>query len=224
MATPHAAAVAALMFQADAPLTPDDVEATLETTGVSIIDARNGYAIPRIDAQAAVQAVASIPTPLPTPMPVSWVISGSITLQGRDGYSDTLVTLLASPCYTQSLATTSSLTDAMHARTNIHGGFTINVSTALESGCLHAARSGYLTGQVHLSAPEYTLELMAGDITGDNRIDIFDLVGGAALFGTTDVQGDFNTDGEVNILDLAIVASNYGKVGLSPSINKSYIY
>lgn len=64
-AAPTAAGVAALLLQARPALSPDQLEALLETTGVPLADVRgNGFTYPRIDALAAVQAaLATLPAP-----------------------------------------------------------------------------------------------------------------------------------------------------------------
>ena len=54
-ASPHAAAVAALVMEADPGLDPETVELRLENTGKPIYDSRNGLTFPRIDALAAIQ-------------------------------------------------------------------------------------------------------------------------------------------------------------------------
>jgi subtilisin family serine protease len=54
---PEAAAVAALLLEARPSLSPDQVEAALKNTGVSITDTRNGLPFRRIDAKAAVDSV-----------------------------------------------------------------------------------------------------------------------------------------------------------------------
>ena len=59
MASPHAAAVSALMLQAYPSLAPAEIESALERTGVPITDRRTGRVTPRIDALAAVTRVIS---------------------------------------------------------------------------------------------------------------------------------------------------------------------
>jgi subtilisin family serine protease len=54
-ATPHAAALAAILFGIDPTLTPDAVESILKNTGKPLLDPRNGVLTPRVDALAAVQ-------------------------------------------------------------------------------------------------------------------------------------------------------------------------
>ena len=55
-ASPHAAAVAALMLQANPSLDPQLIETRMEISGVAVIDQRTGSTFPRIDALAAIQA------------------------------------------------------------------------------------------------------------------------------------------------------------------------
>ncbi|HEU0092031.1 MAG TPA: S8 family serine peptidase [Vicinamibacteria bacterium] len=56
-ACPVAAGVAALMLSIHPGLSPDALEAALKSTGVTVIDARNGLSFRRIDAKSAVDAV-----------------------------------------------------------------------------------------------------------------------------------------------------------------------
>jgi hypothetical protein len=53
-------------------------------------------------------------------------------------------------------------------------------------------------------------------VTGDGKVDIFDLVLVAQNFGKTsgfDSRADANDDGKVDIFDLVIVAQNFGRGG-----------
>src|SRR5262245_55946826 len=61
MATPHAAGLAALIFSAQPGLTADTVEQVMRTTGVPVLDPRNGLTRPRVDAWAAIAEVAGPP-------------------------------------------------------------------------------------------------------------------------------------------------------------------
>lgn len=56
-AAPHVSGAAAVLMQVDSQLTPAQIESTLKSTGVSIFDARNSTIYPRIDLQAAYNAV-----------------------------------------------------------------------------------------------------------------------------------------------------------------------
>lgn len=55
-ACPHAAGAAALLLQARPTLTPDQIEAALRDTGVSVTDPKNGLSFRRIDVRAALTA------------------------------------------------------------------------------------------------------------------------------------------------------------------------
>lgn len=61
------------------------------------------------------------------------------------------------------------------------------------------------------------LQLPAGDINGDNHIDLTDLALLSLAYGTTsgddhwDARADLNGDGRVDITDLTILTRNYGK-------------
>jgi subtilisin family serine protease len=56
-ASPHAAAIAALMLELDPLLTPDDLERLLKSTGVPKMDPKNGRVTPLVNAVAALQQV-----------------------------------------------------------------------------------------------------------------------------------------------------------------------
>jgi hypothetical protein len=64
--------------------------------------------------------------------------------------------------------------------------------------------------------------LLAGDVTGDNVVNIFDLTVTAGSLGspvgtnTTLELMDFNGDGVVTIADLALIAKNYNMSGPRP--------
>ncbi len=76
MAAPHAAAVAALMLEADPNLSLDDILTILRQTGRSVVDTRNQRVTARIDALAALNRVLDqngtviVPTETPTPVPM----------------------------------------------------------------------------------------------------------------------------------------------------------
>jgi hypothetical protein len=88
-----------------------------------------------------------------------------------------------------------------------------------------ASRPGYLTARAVNVVPGDDLglvTLMAGDVTGDNVVNIFDLTVVAGSLGapvgtsTALEMMDFNGDGVVTIADLALVAKNYNMTGPRP--------
>ena len=50
-----------------------------------------------------------------------------------------------------------------------------------------------------------------GDINRDGQVNIFDLAYVASHFGSSTPAADLNGDGQVDISDLVIVADNYGR-------------
>ena len=63
------------------------------------------------------------------------------------------------------------------------------------------------------------------DINGDNQINLLDLTLVAQNFGQTNSQADINNDGTVDILDLLAVAQNLGTstTGLAPSVESWHL-
>jgi hypothetical protein len=58
----------------------------------------------------------------------------------------------------------------------------------------------------------YSMEtLTLSDVNGDGEVDILDLTLVASRYDSSDPTADLNGDGTVNILDLAIIAGNYGQ-------------
>lgn len=198
MATPHVTAVAALLAQANANLTVDDIKTTLASTGVPVTDSRTGRVVPRIDALAAVSQVMTSQTT---------TFSGTILLQGRTDHSDTDIFLTETAC-------SETLSTSVSTKTEVDGRFEITVADDQDIKCLRAVRPGYLTAQQSL--PNENLEpftLLGGDANGDQVVDILDLALIATLYRTDDSTADINGDGSVNIFDLVITASNYQERG-----------
>ncbi len=79
--------------------------------------------------------------------------------------------------------------------------------------------SAVLEGEIPSSAASSGLAdvgsiiLFSGDVTHDNKVDIFDLALLGSRYGNADPSIDLNGDGAINIFDLAIAAGNYGKQG-----------
>jgi hypothetical protein len=61
------------------------------------------------------------------------------------------------------------------------------------------------------------LVTIPGDVNGNRRVDIFDVVLMAGGYGTSEGQPKFNAncdidgDGDIDIFDIVIAAANYGK-------------
>lgn len=151
---------------------------------------QNGQIIPltRLDGQLVVTA--------------GLVVQGQAQLQGRSNHSGITVA-----------------TADRQIQTGADGRFELEVEGAY---LLHLTAPGYLSAQVAgdtttiSSSSTFKLDkvtLLAGDVTGDDRINIFDLAFMASRYGGTDPAADINRDGRVNIFDLALAASNYGMQG-----------
>jgi subtilisin family serine protease len=198
MATPHAAAVAALLLQAQPGLTPAQIESILKETGVPITDVRNGRVTPRIDAYAAVQRVMGGGAP-------TTGVSGVVQLQSRSTHDGTAI-------YISTQACGQTVSGNQVATTDVQGRF--NLPNPGQPQCLWAARPGFLSGQRATPAGNLgTLVLLGGDVNNDNAVNIFDLAAIASRYNGNDPLADFNGDRVVNVFDLAIAATNYGKVG-----------
>lgn len=130
-------------------------------------------------------------------------VAGTIKLQGRNNFSGVLV---------------SNDTGAK-IETDAAGAFSIVAGNSLK-----AEFPGYLSAQADLQAQAHSsaeaeaasvgaITLLAGDVNGDNLINILDLAYIAKNYRTDDTLSDLNGDGTVNILDLALLAGNYAKTG-----------
>jgi plastocyanin len=82
------------------------------------------------------------------------------------------------------------------------------------------ANATKVTGQTDFSANQITGGLfnikLRGDVSGDCKVNIFDLTAVAGNFGATTGQAgfsqeaDLNNDGRINIFDLSLVGGNFG--------------
>jgi hypothetical protein len=96
-------------------------------------------------------------------------------------------------------------------------------SLALPSGTgftLTAVAACHLTAEklnVTSASSGHAVTLIAGDVNGDNRVNIQDLAAMGSRFGLVPLPAqpctDLNQDNVVNILDLSRAASNYGQQG-----------
>lgn len=99
--------------------------------------------------------------------------------------------------------------------TSADGRFNITVNSTVR--CLRVFRDGHLSGQrTNPSGNLGLLELPGGDIIrDDDTIDIFDLAraGNQYQQPNPDPLVDFDSDGDVDIFDLGIIATNFGQSG-----------
>ena len=198
MSTAYATGVAALLLEVRPELTPTEIETVLKETGRPVTDGRNGLVIPRIDPAAALQRVTGDETV---------TITGTILLQGRTDHRGTLLRLSESACAAASFGALAAVTAA-------NGAFEIVLPAAHRYQCLQAQQPGYLAGQADLTRTGLGVAtLPAGDVTADQRIDIFDLALVGNRYGQRDSLADLNANGIVDIIDLTLVALNYRRMG-----------
>lgn len=90
------------------------------------------------------------------------------------------------------------------------------------TGDLKLTAPGYLSAQMAASAglaaeePDIDacqVNLLAGDLNGDNTVNILDLSRLAGAYQSTDPTADLNASGLVDILDLTLAAGNYQRQG-----------
>jgi hypothetical protein len=133
-------------------------------------------------------------------------ISGSVVLQGRSDYSGVIITS-ASGAQAQTDASGRFTVSGGEPITARLGGY-LSAVAAPGTAAAHAAAVG------DISATNVgSITLLAGDLNGDDVVNIFDLALIAGMLDTSDAKADLNGDGVVNILDVALIASNYGQQG-----------
>ncbi len=134
------------------------------------------------------------------------LIAGRVLLQGRSRHAGVQIIL----------------DDQVVALTDEDGRFVVR-DVVPGSHRLTAHMPGYLpatldhlsvsaSGKVSLDAHPVTL--LAGDLNGDQRVNVFDMA--IVVAESRDAQAsqraDLNADGSVNLLDLVLVSGNYGEV------------
>lgn len=132
---------------------------------------------------------------LPTPPNVR-LLTGNVALEARTDNSGTLVTV-----------------GTLQATTDVVGSYSF---TGLPMGnyALHIVHEGYLAVTTPVTVGVTTthvvdVTLRAGDVNGDDQIDILDLIATA----NGDPRADFNADGVVDIFDLVLVVRNITQAG-----------
>ncbi|AEV87601.1 peptidase [Actinoplanes sp. SE50] len=133
MATPHVAAVAALLLAAKPGLTPDQVQTALETSAADLGTAGrdDDYGYGRVDAAAALTAVDATPgsTPVSTPQSTPPVVSASVSRRSVTYGSRTSTTFRVSDWADQPASICISVAGGSWAcdsvRTSAAGTFTL---------------------------------------------------------------------------------------------------
>ena len=107
------------------------------------------------------------------------------------------------------VASVTANPDGSFSLTAPAGNYTV---TAVASGFLGAQGSVTLIGGSTTTKPSITL--LAGDIDNNNVIDQFDaLTIGMSYNTSTPAAADLNNDGNINVLDLELLAQNYRETG-----------
>ena len=141
-------------------------------------------------------------------------ITGSVLLQGRSVHQGITITVSTAECPSQSAGFTPIQSDTI-TTTDSEGRFSFPAPTDEPYQCLQATYPGFVFGQKATPADNLgLLVLPAGDINGDGRVNIFDLVLMANEYDSTEPSiVDVNNDGVVNIFDLVLVSGNYDLQG-----------
>jgi minor extracellular serine protease Vpr len=158
------------------------------------------------------------------------------TVRVSDG-SDTLATIPSTPASItvatpqgnlvgQALASKSVTVSLYNADTTlatsavVNPDGTFNLSALAGTYTVIASAEGYLEAQgapIITSGATTTMQtviLLAGDIDGNNTIDQFDAMTIGMNYNlAAPTAADLNNDGTINILDLELLASNYGQSG-----------
>ncbi|MBN1937520.1 MAG: hypothetical protein JW934_22875 [Anaerolineae bacterium] len=127
-------------------------------------------------------------------------VVGQVQLQGRTDHRGIQLTSISGP----------------HTATNEQGQFGLHLLGQVD---LNLHYSGYLDMVVTVKGDGNALfdagaiQMVGGDVNGDNRIDILDLSFIGYNFGSQTLGADVNGDGRVDILDLSLVGANFGRAG-----------
>lgn len=127
-------------------------------------------------------------------------VVGQAQLQGRTDHRGVVLSIDGGP----------------HLATDADGRFGFRAQGQVQVGLSHR---GYLDVDATMKAlPDAVndvgqVPLIAGDVNGDDLIDILDLAYLGYRFGSSDASADLTGDGAVDILDLSLMGANYGQRG-----------
>jgi YVTN family beta-propeller protein len=127
-------------------------------------------------------------------------ITGRISLQGRANNQGAILTSTTGP----------------HTTTDENGGFGLYYEGQMDLYIRHPGYLDVLTtikGTPGAGLNVGKIQMLGGDVNGDNRIDILDISFVGYRFASTDARADLNDDGVVDILDLSMVGANFGQAG-----------
>jgi hypothetical protein len=133
-----------------------------------------------------------------------FILEGQVELQGRGPGNGVLVTTGEQQTQTDS---------AGHFRVGVAGNYQL---TLTKPGHLSVLAQGNPAAQSLPDAATLNLGQMtlpSGEVTGDDKVNIFDLAFIANASNNQNPLADLNGDGTVNIYDLALAAANYGQRG-----------
>jgi hypothetical protein len=153
--------------------------------------------------------------------------TGNLTLVAVPSTPATLVTASTQGTFSGKVVAgkpvTVTLYDAGNASTgsvNVNPDGTFSLLSSAGTFKAVASAPGYLKaqGSINITSGNTTtlsmLNLLAGDIDGNDVIDQFDaLTIGINYNGTAPVAADLNNDGTINVLDLEVLAVNYRQTG-----------
>lgn len=154
--------------------------------------------------------------------PLTAVAPGNLTITINPAPSVTGAVTLQSPGTGRIVAVAGSGT-TVQGQSSVEvasaATFTLTLPTGTGFGLTAVAACHLTVAKSGVSSPSsgHTATLIAGDVNGDNRINIQDLAAMGNRFSQTPLPTqlctDLNQDGTVNILDLSRAASNYGEQG-----------
>jgi uncharacterized protein YraI len=133
-------------------------------------------------------------------------IRGQVLLQGRSDHSGVNILVDGWPAATtdrDGAFTVAGLPPGPHLMAAQMPGYLAAGSGEIELG--DQVRSPDRAPNADLAVRPVTL--LAGDVNGDGRVNVFDL----ALVSAGSPAADLNADGQVNLLDLVLVTGNYGR-------------